>query len=86
MYARGFLKSIEYPKAERGARIAHAPVFNRSEPDKLRATRLWQQAANRGFAPAQRASYARPPRTTQCASHLGTKLRSFLSVGLMATI
>ena len=31
------MKSIEYPKAERGARIAHAPVFNRTEPDKLRA-------------------------------------------------
>lgn len=66
MHVRGFLKSIEYPEPEPGARGAPASIGHRAEPDKLRAARLWQQAADRGFAPAQKLGGVREP----CGVHI----------------
>ena len=66
MYVRGFLKSTEYPEPEPGVRGPSASLVHRAEPDKLRAARLWQQAADRGFAPAQKLGGVREP----CGVHI----------------
>ena len=52
MYARGFLRKVEVPEPAPGAKERPKPVFHRAEADKLRASRLWRQAADRGFGPA----------------------------------